>query len=1025
MAAHLNTHSYYSLLAGIPKPSELATTAAAAGHPAIALTDHNRLSGSIDFTLACQAEGIKPILGMEVNLAIPRVQGGGSLAAVLLAMDAAGWASLCRLSSWLLCDAGGDSRPLPLEELQTRQAGLICLAAARSMARGSAKSQHPLAALKATFGDRLYLQLTTPNGSGLDPAAEVAKTFAIPAVATWPVYYLQPEQAELQRLMTAMRLNLPIDSVPAGAAAPPHSYFPSDAEMEARFSGFPAALAATDEIAARCDFELPIGQPNFPELDLPDGVTPIDRLREKAYEGARKYYPEVTPEIAARLEHELEGIRVSGYASLFLIMEEVVSFAHEADVPIASRGSAASSLVAHCLGITTPDPVRLNLYFERFLNPARPNPPDVDTDLCSRRRDLVIHHVYEKYGSERVAMVGTINRFRRRSALREVAKAHGLSPAQIKTMVDTLPYRYWGPPGSLPEKSERPYGELEALYSDVRHRLIFQHAEAILDMPNHLSIHPGGIVISRGPLNDFVPTQFSGKGITITQYDLGGVQKMGLVKMDLLGIRGLTVLGDVADQIRVLRPEMGSSRLEVLENIPHEDAATAETVRNGRTIGCFQIESPGMRATLREVRSDSIDNVMVALALFRPGPLTGGLKDAFVRRHLGHEAVSHLHPALAPLLDETHGVFLYQEQVLRVVHELAGFSIAESDLLRRAMSHFDPGKRMQTLKEKFIKGAGERHAVAPETAERIWDMMAAFAGYGFPKAHSASYALTAWRSAWCKTHYPAEFMAAVLANWGGYYAQPTYLLEARRLGLAIRAPHINYSQSQFSVTYLSGKPHLFMGLDQLRDLTHETQMRIMGLRPFASLADFLTRAYPRKGEARNLLMVGALEGLGSIPNLLSELDSGTWKRGQMPLFEGEADPVDDWPEKDKAAAQEALLGVSLVAHPLDVFAAQIAAAQAISTLEAATRFNEEVRVAGMRQTWRRVQTAAGAYLYFMDLADFEGTIRVAIPDDVYLRHRGELGGKSPLLVEGRLELGRESPEPLLRATRLERLDKSR
>jgi DNA-directed DNA polymerase III PolC len=1016
MVVHLAAHSYYSLLAGIPKPSELAAAAAKAGQPAIALTDHNRLSGSIEFTLACQAEGIKPILGMDVTL-----QGSGQML-TLLAADEFGWASLCKLSSWLLNELGGETQPLPIEGLQKNQAGLLCLAAPRLLVKGSLLEQSPLTAIKEIFGERLYLQLPRPNGNA-EPMRTLAKTLGVPLVANWPIYYLHPEQAELQRTLAAMRLNVSLDRLPAGAAAPAQSYFPTSEEMQAHFAAFPAALAATEEVAARCQFALPLDKPNFPELQLPGGQAPIDALRQKAYAGARKLYPEVTSEIAARLEHELEGISASGYTTLFLIMEEIVSFAREADVPLSSRGSAASSLVAHCLGITTPDPVRLNLYFERFLNPARPTPPDIDTDICSLRRDIVIRHVYEHYGHERVAMVATINRFRRRSALREVAKAHGLAPAQIKSMVDTLPYRFWGPPGSLPEKDDRPYGELEIRFSDERSRLIFKQAEAILDAPHHLSIHPGGIVISSGPLNDLVPTQYSGKGVTITQYDLTGVQRMGLVKMDLLGIRGLTVLGDVADQIRALHPEMGNSRLEILEKIPDLDVETADNVRNGRTIGCFQIESPGMRATLKEVQSDSIDNVMVALALFRPGPLTGGFKDAFVRRHLGKEPVHHLHPALGPLLEETHGVFLYQEQVLRVAHELAGFSLAESDLLRRAMSHFDPGKRMQTLKEKFIGGAMERSGLSAQIAERVWDLMAAFSGYGFPKAHAASYALTAWRSAWCKTHYPAEFMAAVLANWGGYYSQGTYLLEARRLGLTVRAPHINYSQSQFSVAHINGKAQLFMGLDQLHDLTHETQERIMRLRPFESLADLLTRAFPRKGEARNLIEVGGLEGLGSIPNLLDELESGTWKRGQMPLFGADNDPVADWTVELKAATQERLLGVSLVAHPLDVFAEEIKAARAITTVEAANRFNQELRVAGMRQTWRRVETSAGNYLYFMDLADLEGTMRVVIPDEVYLRHRGDLAGKSPLIIEGRLELGRDSVEPILKASRIERLDK--
>lgn len=904
MTVHLAAHSYFSLLNGIPKPADLAFAAADAGHTAIALTDHNRLTGVIEFTLACQGRNIKPILGMEVSL--PGRAGRG-VPLVLLAMNAEGWANLCRLSSRLQADQHGETQQLPPQKLLEHESGLLALASTMTGA-------DTLGSLDSGFGDRLYLQLTAHH---TDQETEKARRAGIPAAAVWPIYYLRPEQAGLQKLLAAMRQNITLDRLQPDSIAPESSYFPTDLEWQDRFDQYPDAKAATDEIAARCNFVLPLGKPIFPALDLPQGQTPIVALREKAYAGARRLYGELTAEISARLEHELDGIRNSGYTTLFLIMEEIVSFARQADVPLSSRGSAASSLVAHCLGITTPDPVRLNLYFERFLNPARPTPPDVDTDICSRQRDTVIGHVYEKYGSERVAMVATINRFRRRSALREVAKAHGLSLAQIKAMVDVLPYRYWGPPRS-PRKEERPYGDLEERFKEEPYQAIFQHAEAILDMPDHLSIHPGGIVISAGPLNDIAPTQYSSKGITITQFDLTGVQHMGLVKMDLLGIRGLTVLGDVADQIRMRSPEMGETRLDVLERIPHHDARVAELVRNGRTVGCFQIESPGMRATLKEVQADSVDNVMVALALFRPGPLTGGLKDAFVRRHLGREKVHHLHLALAPLLEETHGVFLYQEQVLRVAHELAGFSLAESDLLRRAMSHFDPGKRMQTLKEKFIAGARQRHQVPADVAIRIWDIMAAFAGYGFPKAHAASYALTAWRSAWCKAYYPAEFMAAVLANWGGYYSQKTYLAEAKRMGLKIRAPHINYSRSQFSVAYIDGEAQFFMGLDQLRDLTAETQERIQRRRPFTSLADFLTRAYPRKTEVHNLIAVGALDGLGSIPNLLADWKKGAWQRGQMPLFATDADPLGDWTEREKIEIQKTLLGVSLIDLPTEV-----------------------------------------------------------------------------------------------------------
>lgn len=1012
MPVHLTTHSFFSLLAGLNAPSALAAAAAAAGQPAIALTDHNRLTGAVEFAEACAQKSLKAILGLQVRLE-------SGLPLTLLAQDAAGWANLCQLSSWLLNEENNESRRLPQERFLAHTGGLLCLAAhetpnPEAQRRAFAPPAAELNQIKDAFGDRLYVQV--PPGWPAEQAMAVAHKLGANGVAAWPVYYLDPGQAELQRTVAAMRLNTTIARVPVTELAPANAWFVSNEELHSAYSTYPAALAATDEVAARCTFTLPLNQPNYPQLDLPDGQTPLEALRRQALQGAANLYPQLTEQFTQRMEHELASIEASGYTSLFLIMAEIVSFARSAGVPLSSRGSAASSLVAHCLGITTPDPLRLNLYFERFLNPARPTPPDIDTDICSARRDVVIKHVYEQYGQERVAMVATINRFRLRSALREVAKAHGLAADEIKRMAARLPYRWWGPGQDTQET--QPYAELAAEFTSPRARTVLQHARAILDTPHHLSIHPGGIVVSSGPLTELVPVQHSAKGMTITQYDLTGVQKMGLVKMDLLATRGLTVLGDVADRVREMNPELGCSRLEVLEAIPDDDPATAQTVRSGRTIGCFQIESPGMRATLREVHSDSVDNIMVALALFRPGPLTGGLKDAFVRRHLGQEPVRHVHPALEPLLSETHGVFLYQEQVLRVAHELGGFSLAEADLLRRAMSHFDPGKQMQTLKEKFIHGAWQRHQVGTAIAERIWDMMAAFAGYGFPKAHAASYALTAWRSAWCKTHYPAEFMAAVLANWGGYYDQNTYLLEARRLGLALHAPHINFSQPQFSVTYHDGAPHLYMGLEQLRDLGRATQQRILALRPFDSLYDFLTRAFPRRNEARNLIEAGALEGLGSIPELLAALEGRNWVRGQMPLFTTDNESLPDWTPSMKAAAQDRLLGVSLVAHPLDLHAEAMQSAGVLSTLEAATRFGQEVRVAGMRQSWRRVGTSAGGYVYFMDLADLEGTLRVVIPGEVYTRGRSSFQEGQPVVVEGRLDMARDSEEPVLRAGRI-------
>jgi len=1048
MFVHLHTYSYYSFLRGLPSPKELAQTAAQYDMPALALTDYCGLSGEIEFYDACREVGVQPILGLELPVQPPpellneaAARNGETTSQtgvlVLLAMDMAGWGNLCRLSSELMTNPHYlQSMSLPFERLAADTRGLICLSGGSlGVAAQWITSHQPLLTmgflqrLNEIFAGRLYVEVQREVPTGHSPEMElieIASRLCLPIVATHPIHYIHKEDAGLQKLVSAIRLNRTQEETPQSETAPVGAYFIPPSEMSARFADLPAAIDNSLEIAARCRLELPLGQPHFPKVHLPQNLAPEQALRQKAFDGAKRIYGGLTQEIVNRLEHELAVIIERDYASLFLIMEEIISYAHQADIPVASRGSASSSLVAHCLGITTPDPLRLNLYFERFLNPARSTPPDIDTDLCSHRRAKVIRHVYDTYGEDRVAMVGTINRFRSRSALRETAKTYGLPSAQVNSLVNALPHRWWGQPGSSQKPGASPFAELIERYSAPIYQKIFTQAAALREIPHHLSVHAGGVVISPGKMSELAPTQLSNNGIVITQFDLDSIQRLGLVKIDLLGIRGLSVLGDVADRLRTLPPPPQPSRLSILESIPDDDPATAETVRTGHTIGCFQIESPGMRATLREIQAHSVDDVLAALALYRPGPLSGGLKDAFVRRHLGLEPVTHLHPALSRLLDDTHGVILYQEQVLRIAHELAGLSLAEADLLRRAMSHFDPGKQMQTLKEKFIDGAQSCSGMPVETAEKVWEMMAAFAGYGFPKAHAASYAQISWRSAWCKTHHPGEFMAAVLANWGGYYSQRVYLMEARRLGLDIRPPHINYSQREFSLHYLNGKPTLFMGLDQVRDLTRRTIKRILSERTFHSLEDFLIRGDPRLSEAQNLIEVGALQGFGVIPELLRCLKSTKIQKGQMALFnwtgdQPTAEGIPDWTPAEKVTHQEEILGLSVDFHPLELVAGQVEEMGVVTSVDAAGRPGQRLRVAGVRQSWRRSFTSRGDPIYFMALEDLEGVVNVVISAPVYSKYRSALTDKGPYAIEGIVEISPDAEEASLRAEKIWRL----
>ena len=1007
---------------------------------AMALTDHLHLGGAVEFALACKATGVRPILGMELTLALadayaPHPGVAVNTPVVVLATSPRGWASLCALTGALLDTAENDSfTPCRLDALAAHCEDLICLSGGRrSLSYHLANSgqfvllERLLRELRATFPGRFYAEVQIQGPSDRSSAAALAKVargLEIPLAATQDIFYLRPEQEELQRTLTAIRLNRPVAALQPADLLAPRACFATGREMAERFAGFPDALAGTAQASARCEPCMPLGQRHFPSVNLPEGKDAAQVLREQCDAGARRRFGQITPQIQQRLEHELGVITSLGFEPVFLIMQEIVQFAREAGVPISSRGSAASSLVAHCLGITNPDPMALNLYFERFLNPARATPPDIDTDLCSRRRDSVIQHVFAHYGAERVAMVGTINRYRPRSALSDVAKAHGFSPAEVRQLTAQLPYFFW--PMETQDEARpgagSPYWELESRYTSPRHKKVFEQAAALQGVPRHLSVHAGGVVITPGPLTDLLPVQRASKGVRITQLDHKALEPLGIIKLDLLGIRGLTVLGDVADRLFSWRRSEFSSPLQVLDSIPTEDRETAARVRSGNTIGCFQIESPGMRATLKEIHAQSIEDLMVALALYRPGPLTGGLKDAFVRRHNGLEKVKHIHSALAPLLEDTYGVILYQEQVLRIAHELAGFSLADSDLLRRAMSHFDPGKQMQTLKEKFIAGASQRHGVDTATGEHIWELIAAFAGYGFPKAHAASYALVAWQSAWCKTHFPAEFMAAVLANWGGYYSQRVYLMEARRLGLTVRPPHINHARREFTVTYPDGNPVLYMGLDQVRDLTGRTQERIQRMRPFRSLDDFLTRANPRQEEAANLIRCGALEGLGKIPSLLERLGTSAHRANQPSLFslvepDGMADRG-DWSLAQKMSAQEEVLGISIEAHPLELVEDHIRAAGAVSCAEAAAKIGERVKIVGIRQISHRSRSSTGDVIRYLSFEDLEGMLDIAVYPDVYRRFRNLLTENRPLIIEGVMEQEASRDEPVLRAEKV-------
>jgi DNA-directed DNA polymerase III PolC len=890
---HLHVHSHYTLLGGTASPARLAARAAADGFTHLALTDRHALYGAVAFERACRRADVQPILGMATTLAWPAdgpppQESAGPAPLVLLATGPAGYRSLCRLSSQLQGAPDREARiarGLSLADLREHRAGLLCLGGgrrgwvARCVRAGDLAAARRVAGRWAgIFVEGAYLSLELHTARDAAVAQEVAgigAALGLPTLAVQPVYCLAPEDAPLLRLLAAIERTCYLTDVPP-AALPNEGedaiavHWLAPAEVRARFAAFPDALARVGEVAARCDPALPSGRLLWPSLDLPEGQTPATALTALAEAGlARRYGSAAETQIAARLRRELDAINGYGYAPLFLIVADIVRYAREHDIPVSTRGSVANSLVAYCAGITTVDPIAHDLLFERFLSPGRADVPDIDLDFCSRRRDAVLAYVRRRYGAERVALVATVSTFQPRSAVRETAKAYGLSDAQLRPILDGLPHS-WQPRG--PEGHDVA-AALDGL-SNPQQRAVVRAAYRLVDQPRHLSVHPGGVVITPGPLTDVLPVQWAPKGFVITQFDHHDVEAVGLPKLDLLGIRALTVLADAVDLVR--RDHDPDFRLDA---IPLDDAATGDLLAQGATVGVFQCDSEGARRTLRQLRARSVRDLAVANAFFKPGPATGGMARTFVRRYRGEAPVSYLHPALEPILAPTQGVLLFQEQVLRVAREIAGLSWAQAGHLRRGMSKMDP-EEMAQMRAAFVAGCQRAAPEGPELtagqAEALWEQVAAFSGYGFNQGHATAYADVSYRTAYLKAHWPAAFCCARLRDWGGYHHPAVYMVEALRLGVAVRAPHVNHSARSVTLHWEGATPVLWLGLGLVRDLRRSAVAALVAARtqrPFIDLRDVLGRVALREKELAHLIRCGALDGLGeSRAALLAEAE---------------------------------------------------------------------------------------------------------------------------------------------------------
>ena len=790
---HLRTHSGYSFLDGASTVDDLLDAAAEQGQDALALTDTNGLYGAVRFWNAARERGIKPIFGAELRLV-------DSDPVTLLALDRTGWTSLCRIVSAAQL-AGEKTKPRATFALVADQpAGLVALS--------ESDDAETLVRLREVFADRLYAELVDRWGPAdidrCDARAELAADLGIATVVTNDVRYARPGARQLHDVLRCIDLGLTVDEAGKQLAANGERWLKSEATLRERLGHHPAAFANARAVADRCDLDLGFGYQRLPGFPVPDGHTPFSFLYVLCQDGARAKYGGMTPVVSKQLAHELDVIHRCGLAEFFLINWDIVRFCNERRIPAQGRGSAADSIVAYVLDITKVDPIAHDLLFERFLTEDSHTMPDIDLDIATNDREEVIQYVYRKYGEKYAAMVCNVVTYRARSSSREVAKALGFRAEVIDVMAKSLDTpRFDSRMVIRPVESRTPalthgLNELERARLPLFRRIV----EEIADFPRHLSIHNGGMLITALPLVDTVPIERATMpDRNVVQFDKRDVEDLGLIKMDLLGLRTLSLIKDAVAMI----DELHGVRLD-LGTLPLDDPAVYDLICEVDTIGLFQVESRAQAQALPRVRPRNFADIVVEVAIIRPGPLQGNMVNPYIRRRQGREPVSYAHPLLEPILKETLGVILFQEQILRVAMAVAGFTAAEADKLRRAMSRARSSADMEALRAPFVRGA-LAHGVDDATAQTIFGQIAAFAEFGFCKSHAAAFALTAYHTAHLKLYYPAEFYVGLFNNQPmGFYSPAVIAGDAKRHGIRMLPVDVNRSTANACIEERTDHP---------------------------------------------------------------------------------------------------------------------------------------------------------------------------------------------------------------------------
>lgn len=971
--------------------------------PALALTDRNNLYGAVEFYKACEKNNIKPIIGCDLDVSIEN----NDAHIIFLAENNTGYKNLVKLVSAAHLNYPGEPHA-EVPDLEKHAEGIIALIPESALKVSSL----PEVVLSVFGKGNVFVRVGwNKEKDNREKAVARSRELHIPIVAGDGTYYLDPEDQEARDIVRRI-------ADPTAPADGNDRAFISAEIAKERYREYPEALENVESIVGRINVTLSLGSWNFPNFPIPDGTTHKEELRKLAEDGFTLRGLKKTPEVEKRLEYELSIINEKGFAPYFLAVADLLKYARENDILTTTRGSAAGSLVSYLTGITNIDPVKYKLPFERFLNPERPKAPDIDMDFADSKRDRMIAYAKQKYGEESVAQIGTFGTMMARAAVRDVARALGYSYGVGDRIAKMIPFGSQGFPMTI-EKALEIEEDLRRLYqSDEDAEIIIDTARRVEGNARHISVHAAGVVISPGRVTDFVPIQYDPHGGSIiTQYDMHAVEDAGLLKFDFLGLKNLSVLGNAVERVE----ERRGKKVDV-ENIPLDDRKVFEMLGRGETEGVFQLSGGGMTRYLKELEPNSIDDINAMVALYRPGPME--MIPAYIARKKNPELITYLDPRMEKILDRSYGIITYQDDVLLIAVEIAGYSWLEADQLRKAMGKKIPAE-MEAQKEKFIDGCIDNGKISKEKAEDIWKLIEPFAAYGFNKAHAASYGKVAYQTAYMKAHYPADYMAALMsADSGNVEKIAIHVAECERIGINVLPPDVNESYGDFTVV---DDNTIRFGLGTIKNFGEVAGHAILNERKengsYKNLGDFAGRMNSQQINKRGveaLIKAGALDSFGDRADMLENMDkilSVIGSKSGVPENQGALFSVettgpeinikvkDETPLSDKLEWEKELLGIYISGHPTDEYKAELEKyARSITNALEEDRNGYPIVIGGVVESAKPILTKKGERMGFFTIADREASIETVVFPRVYTEHKDALEPGTCVLLKGKISL---------------------